>query len=97
MKIRAKEKNGITSVTAMAKHIMLPYEAAKTKGVDANFITNWKAKIDGKVVFEMSSSQFVSKNPIVKFKIKGAKKAQEIKMTWVDLAGKTESKTAIIK
>lgn len=97
MKIRAREKNGITSITAMAKHIMLPYAAAKAKGVEANFITHWKAEIEGKVVFEMSSSQFVSKNPIVKFKIKGAKKAQEIKMTWVDLAGKTESKTVTIK
>lgn len=59
---------------------------------DSIFITNWKTQIDGKVVFEMPSSQFVSKNPIVKFKIKGAKKVQEIKMTWVDLAEKQSQK-----
>lgn len=97
MKIKAKEKNGIIKVKAMAKHIMLPYDAAKKKGKKANFITNWKATVDGKVVFEMSSSQFVAKNPIIKYQFKGAKKGQKITMTWVDLLGKTKSKTVKIK
>ncbi len=101
MKIKAKIKGDIIKVKAMAKHIMLPYKAAKVKGVEANFITNWKATIGDKVVFEVSSSQFLSKNPILKYKLDnkiiGAKAGDNITMTWVDKLGKTKTETKKIK
>ena len=90
MKIKAKEKNGIVKVKALAKHIMLPYDAAKKKGVKANFITHLTATVDGKIVYELSSSQFISKNPIFKFQFKGTKGSKGT-MTWKDLLGNTKT------
>ncbi len=97
MKIKAKYKKGVLKVKAMAKHPMLTYAVAKKKGVKANFITSWVAYVGKEKVFELSSSQFLSKNPIVKFQSKAGKKGDELEMTWVDLSGKSKSKKVKIK
>ena len=93
MKVRAKLKNGVVEVKAMAKHDMVTYNQAQTKTGDrnnANFITHITATVSGETVFDMSTSQFLSKNPIFKFAYKG-KKGDELLMSWVDLKGNTES------
>ena len=97
MKVKAKVKNGVVKVKAMAKHDMITYDQAKKKGVKPNFITHWNAKVGDTVVYEISTSQFLSKNPIVKFKFKGAEKGDSIVMTWTDLLGNTSTKKAKIK
>jgi len=97
MKIKAKEKGDAVSVKVMVKHDMLTYDQAKKKGTDANFITHISAKANDKVVFDMSTSQFLSKNPIFKFKFKGAKKGDKVEITWVDLKGNTKTDSKKIK
>ncbi|WP_345992845.1 thiosulfate oxidation carrier complex protein SoxZ [Sulfurimonas sp. HSL-1716] len=100
MKIKAKLKGDVIDVKALAKHEMMTYDVAKKKTGDrnnANFITHIDAKVNGKVVFEASTSQFLSKNPIFKFAFKGAKKGDELVMSWVDLKGNTVTKTEKIK
>jgi len=97
MKIKAKEKNGIVSAKVLATHDMLTYDQAKAKGVDANFITHITAKVGDKVVYDVSTSQFWSKNPQFKFKFKGAKKGDKLEITWTDLSGKTVTEGKKIK
>lgn len=97
MEIKAKLKDGVTTVKAMAKHPMLTYDTAKKQGVDANFITHITATVNDKVVLDMSTSQFLSKNPIIKFSFKGANAGDKIVMNWVDLSGATETSDAVIK
>jgi len=99
MKIKAKVKGDTLKCKIQAKHIMLPYNAAKKKGVDANFITHIMGKIGDRVVFEASTSQFVSKDPIFKFKAKaeGIKKGDKLEMTWTDLSGKTVTESKAVK
>jgi sulfur-oxidizing protein SoxZ len=99
MKIKAKVKGDTLKCKVQAKHIMLPYNAAKKKGVDANFITYIVGKIGDKIIFEASTSQFVSKDPIFKFKAKadGIKKGDKLEMTWTDLSGKTVTESKKIK
>ena len=97
MRIKAKVKNGVTTVKAMAKHPMLSYEEAKKKGKKANFITYFVAKHNDEVVYEMSSSQFLSKNPYIKFKFKGGAKGEKVYITWTDLSGKTKTSKGKIK
>jgi sulfur-oxidizing protein SoxZ len=97
MKIKAKEKNGVVGVKCMAKHDMLTYDQAKKKGKEANFITHITAKVGDKVVFDVSTSQFWSKNPQWKFKFKGAKKGDELTITWTDLSGKSVTESKKIK
>ena len=96
MKIKAKEKNGVIGVKVMAKHDMLTYDQAKKKGKEANFITHISAKVGDKVVYDVSTSQFWSKNPMWKFKFKG-QKGGKIEITWTDLSGKTVTESKKIK
>lgn len=99
MKIKAKAKKDEISVKVMMKHDMLTYNQAKAKGVEANFITHITAKVGDMVVYDMSTSQFMSKNPLIKFKFKnlGFKKGDELTMTWTDLSGKSVTESKEIK
>lgn len=99
MKIKAKVKNGIVNVKTLVKHEMTTYNQAEKKTGDrnnANFITHISATVNGKLVFETSTSQFLSKNPIFKFKFKG-NTGDTISMTWIDKKGNTETDTSKIK
>jgi len=98
MKIKAKvKKDDIVAVKAMAKHDMLTYDQAKKKGKKANFITHITAKVGDRVVYDVSTSQFWSKNPQFKFKFKGGKKGEKLEITWRDLSGKTVTESKKIK
>ena len=100
MKIKAKMKGDIVKVKAMAKHDMTTYDQAKGKtgnSDDANFITRVTASVNGKIVYEMSTSQFLSKNPIMKFQFKGAKAGDKVEMTWIDRKGNTKTSKGKIK
>ncbi|NEW61507.1 thiosulfate oxidation carrier complex protein SoxZ [Sulfurovum sp. bin170] len=96
MKIKAKEKDGVVKAKVKAKHEMLTYNAAKKKGKEANFITHMMGKVNDKIVFEVSSSQFLSKDPLFKFQFKG-KAGDKLVMTWVDLKGNTKTEDKKIK
>ncbi|MDX4027292.1 thiosulfate oxidation carrier complex protein SoxZ [Aliarcobacter skirrowii] len=97
-KIRAKiNKNGICEVRALASHEMLSYQEAERAKKEANFITYLVAKIGDKVVYEVSSSQFLSKDPYFKFSFKGAKSGDEITISWKDLKGNSDTTVLKIK
>ena len=97
MRIKAKEKKGITTVKVMAKHPMMSYDEAKKKKKEANFITYMDAKVGSEVVYEVSTSQFLSKNPYMKFKFKGENKGKKLVITWTDLKGKSKTGSKKIK
>ena len=87
MKIKAREKDGIVKVTVKMSHAMMTYAQAEKKGIEANFITHVSAKVGEKIVYELSSSQFISENPILKFKFHG-KKGEMLEIAWTDMSGK---------
>jgi sulfur-oxidizing protein SoxZ len=100
MKVKAKLKGDVVSVKAMAKHDMVTYNQAEKKTGDretANFITHMSATCNGEVVFESSTSQFLSKNPIFKFDFKGAKEGDMVEMAWIDRKGNTGKGSSNIK
>lgn len=96
MKIKAKESDGIVNATVLVKHDMLTYDQAKAKNVEANFITHITAKVGERVVFDVSTSQFLSKDPQFKFKFKG-KAGEKLVITWIDLSGQTVTEDKEIK
>ena len=94
MKVKAKLKNGVIKVKAMAKHEMSTFNMMEKKTGDrenANFITHITGTINGETVLDLSTSQFLSKNPIFKFQLKGEtfKKGDKLLISWVDRKGKT--------
>ncbi|RXJ84024.1 thiosulfate oxidation carrier complex protein SoxZ [Arcobacter sp. CECT 8985] len=86
-RIKAKLRNGVVRVKTLSKHPMLSYVEAERAKKEANFITYFVAEVNGKVVFEVSTSQFLSKDPYIKFAFTGAQKGDKITITWVDLKG----------
>ncbi len=101
MKIKATLKNGVVDVKAMAKHEMSTYNMMEKKTgnrEDANFITHIVGTVNGETVFEASTSQFLSKNPIFKFQFKGiGAQGDTLEMSWVDRKGKTGKGDSKIK
>jgi sulfur-oxidizing protein SoxZ len=102
IKVKAKIKNGVVRAKAMAKHEMMTYNIAEKKLGDrnkANFITHITATCNGETVLDMSTSQFMSKNPIIKFKFKSdvCKKGDKLIMSWIDKSGKTATGKGKIK
>ena len=96
-KIKAKLKDGIVEVKALVTHPMLSYQEAERAKKEVNFITYVVAKVADKVVFEASTSQFLSKDPYIKFSFKGGNVGDTIELTWKDLKGNTDVSTATIK
>ena len=96
MKIKAKEKNGVVKAKVAISHNMLTYDQAKKKGKEANFIAHITATAGGKVVYDASTSQFLSKNPLIKFQFAG-KKGDELKITYTQLKGEVFYATKKIK
>ena len=93
IKVKAKLKGGVIDVKAMAKHEMTTYNMAEKKTGDrenANFITHISASIKGETVWDMSTSQFLSKNPIFAFSLKGiGASGDELEVVAVDRKGNT--------
>lgn len=96
-RIKAKEKKGVTTAKIMATHAMLSYDEAKRAKKEVNFITSMVATVDGAIVYEASTSQFLSKNPFVKFAFTGSNKGKELVFTWTDLKGNTRTDKKKIK
>lgn len=88
MKIKAREKAGIVKAKVSISHDMLTYAQAKKKGREANFITHIAGVVGKNVVYDASTSQFLSKNPLMKFSFKG-KKGDILTIIYQDLKGKT--------
>lgn len=96
MKIKAKEKDGVVNVKAMFTSLMADKEEAQKKKIAAEYITYIIAKYDGNIVFEVSTSGFMSENPLFKFAFKGAK-GGKLEITTTDNNGKIETDTEKIK
>ena len=96
MKIKAKEKKGIVKVKAMFTSLMADKEESIKKGIKPEYIKYIVAKVNDAVVYEVSTSGFMSENPLVKFKFKG-KKGDKITFTTIDNNEKTATSTKKIK
>jgi len=97
MKIKAKEKDGVVKVKAMFKSLMADKEEAEKKKVDVEYIAHILGKANDKVVFEATTSGFMSENPLLKFSFTGAKKGDELEFVLTDNHGKTKTGKKKIK
>ncbi|CAA6820750.1 MAG: sulfur oxidation protein SoxZ [uncultured Sulfurovum sp.] len=78
MKIKAKEKDGVVKVKAMFKSLMADKEEAEKKNISVEYIAQIVGKANDKVVFEASTSGFMSEDPLMKFEFTGAKKGDSL-------------------
>ena len=100
IKIRAKAKDGITTVKTLMSHPMdsgLRKDKKTGELIPEHIITEVTAEHDGKVVMTANWSGGISKNPYLSFKIRGAAAGDKIKISWVDNKGESDSMEAAIK
>ena len=100
IKIRAKAKNGITTVKALVSHPMetgLRKDKKTGKKIPAHHITEVNAIYDGNTVMTANWGPAISKNPYLSFKFKGGSSGEKITISWIDNKGKGDSLDATIK
>jgi sulfur-oxidizing protein SoxZ len=100
IKIRAKLKGDTTTVKCLMTHPMetgLRKDNKTGKLIPAHFINEVIAETGGKTVMTANWSGGVSKNPYMSFAFTGGAKGDEVKITWADNQGGTDSGTAKIK
>ena len=100
IKIRAKTKNGITTVKTLMSHPMesgLRKDSKTGKKIPEHTITEVTGEHNGKLVMTANWGGGISKNPYLSFKFNGGAAGDKIKITWVDNMGKGDSAEAAIK
>ncbi len=100
IKIRAKAKDGVTTVKTLISHSMesgLRKDSKTGEKIPAHHITEVTAEHKGNVVMTANWGGAISKNPYLSFKFKGAASGDMIKITWVDNKGEGDSAEAKIK
>ena len=98
MRIRASVKDGLADVRVLVAHEMetgLRKDAAG-KTVPAWHITDLTATLNGQPALKARWGTAISKNPLLQFKLKGAKAGDKIVISWVDNRGETRSDEAIV-
>jgi sulfur-oxidizing protein SoxZ len=70
---------------------------AQGETIPAHFIQQLTFEHNGKKVFVADWGPAVSKDPYVKFGFKGAAKGDDLKISWVDNKGATDTMTAKIQ
>jgi sulfur-oxidizing protein SoxZ len=99
IKIRAKSKDGVTTVKTLMSH---PMETGLRKDesgklIPAHHITEVTAEYNGDVIMSANWSGAISTNPYLSFKFKGGASGEKVKITWVDNKGEGDSLEAAIK
>jgi len=100
IKIRAKNKNGLTTVKALINHPMetgLRKNKKTSKMIPAHFIQQVACTHNGKTVLNADWGTAISKNPYLSFKLNNANKGDEIVLSWHDNLGNTDNQTSVIK
>jgi sulfur-oxidizing protein SoxZ len=99
IRVRAISNGEVTEVQALIQHPMDSgfVKDAQGQTIPPHFIQQLTFEYDGKAVFVADWGPAVSKDPYVKFSFKGAKKGDELKVSWVDNKGASDAITAKIQ
>ena len=98
IRIRAIASGGTTEVQSLIQHPMDSGFVKDAKGeiIPPHFIQQLTFEHNGKTVFLADWGPAVSKDPYVKFAFKGGAKGDELKISWTDNKGASDSTTAKI-
>ena len=98
IRVRAVSSGDTTDVQSLIQHPMDSGFVKDAKGdlIPPHHIEVVEFEHAGKTVFTALWGPAVSKDPYLKFSFKGAKKGDELKVSWVDNKGATDSVVAKI-
>ena len=98
IRVRATMKGDVSEVQVLIQHPMDTGLVKDAQGtiVPAHFIQQLTFEHNGKTVFIADWGPAVAKDPYVKFSFRGAAKGDDLKISWVDNKGATDTTTAKI-
>ncbi len=97
IKIKSKQKGEMLNVKCLVSHPMITEYVAKKRGVNVSYIEHMTFKVGDRVVYDMSSSPHLSKNPIVKFKARNNTTDEKLTLAVTDNSAKVEHKSVNIR
>lgn len=100
IRVKAVVSGDTTTVQSLIRHPMdsgLVKDRNTGKLIPAHHIEVLHFEHGGKIVFTALWGPAISKDPYVKFSFKGGKKGDELKISWVDNKGESDSLTAKIQ
>ena len=98
IRVRATSSGDTTEVQALIQHPMDSGFIKDAQGqiIPAHFIQQLTFEYNGKTVFLADWGPAVAKDPYVKFAFKGGAKGDDLKISWTDNKGASDSTTAKI-
>ena len=99
IKVKARNKKGLTTIRALMNHPMKVEKKDKKTGkvTPSHHIQTVTCEHNGKAVLTAEWGAAISANPYLSCKFKGAKKGDMVKVSWVDNQGKKASVEEAIK
>ena len=99
IRVRAILSGETTEVQVLIQHPMDSGFVKDDKGetIPPHFIQQLTFEHDGKDVFVADWGTAIAKDPYVKFSFKGGNKGDDLKISWVDNKGGTDTTTAKIQ
>ena len=98
IRVRAVASGENAEVQSLIQHPMDSGFVKDAKGdlIPPHYIEVVEFEHDGKIVFTAFWGPAVSKDPYLKFSFKGAKKGDDLKVSWTDNKGGSDTTTAKI-
>ena len=99
IKMRAKIKDGVTTVKVLISHPMdtgLQKDKKTGEKIPAHFIQEVVCKHKDNTVMTANWGAAISKNPYLSFNFKGAAAGDTISLSWVDNKGEKDSSDVAI-
>jgi sulfur-oxidizing protein SoxZ len=99
IRVRATSSGETTEVQALIQHPMDSGYIKDAKGdlIPPHFIQQLTFEYGGRTVFVADWGTAVSKDPYVKFGFKGGNKGDDLKVSWLDNKGETDTTTVKIQ
>jgi len=98
-KIRTRTQEGLIEVLVLVNHPMetgMRKDKASGKVVPQHFIKEMTLEHNGKVVAVAHMGPAVSENPLIGFRLKGAKSGDKVKAAWSDNKGESGVAEAVV-
>ena len=98
IRIRARLDNGVADVRILMLHPMETGMRVDEAGkvVPAHHITDVVVTLAGRTVFSARLSIAVSRDPLIAFRVAGAKAGQRLRVVWNDNGGDSRASEAVI-
>ncbi len=97
IKLKSMQKGDELRVKFIIKNPMLTEEQATKKRINVDFIEHITLRVGERIVFDMSNSAYVSRNPMIKVSTTNFTTDENVTLTITDNHGKKESKSTTIK